>query len=79
MVNSKIYDTLPLHKDSGLHGMDDAAKPWLLLWPPSHDAHLPGEGRRQPIAHLHGHGVRLDIAELVLCIQQASGKKMSQF
>lgn len=70
-----MYCTLPLHKDSGLHCMDDAAKPRLLLWPPSHHTHLPGEGRRQPITHLHGHGVRLDIAELILCIQQASERR----
>lgn len=75
MFNSETFCILPLHEDSGLHGMDDAAKPRLLLWPPSHNTHLPGERRRQPVTHLHGHGVCLDIAELVLCIQQASGKE----
>lgn len=67
--------TVPLDKDSSLHGMNDAAKPWLLLGPAPHDAHLPGEGRCQPITHLHGHGVCLDITKLILCIKQAPGEK----
>lgn len=66
---------VPLHKNAGLYGMDDATEPWFLLRASAYHAHLPGEGGGQPVAHLHGHRVSLDIAELVLRVQQASAKE----
>lgn len=61
---------LPLYKDPSLHCMDDAPESWLLLGAALGHAHLPAEGTGQPITDLTGHRLCLQVAELVLGVQQ---------
>ena len=69
------HTRLPLDKYPGLDGVDDAAEARFLLIAPQHQAHLAGEGGGQPIPHLRGHRLRLDVAELVLCVHQAPERR----
>lgn len=67
--------SLPLHEYPSLHGVHDAPEPRLLLAPSQHHPHLPREGGGQPVADLGRHGVRLNVTELILRIQEAPGHK----
>lgn len=51
--------------------MDNAPEAWLFLTPSEHHSHLSCEGGGQPVPYLGGHGIWLDIAEFIFCIQQA--------
>lgn len=66
---------LPFHKDPSLHRMNDAPESRLLLGAAFGHAHPPAEGARQPITHLAGHRLRLQVAELILRVQQAPAEK----
>lgn len=44
--------TKPLHKDAGLHCMDNAAEAWLVFAAVQHQGLLPGESGSQPVTNL---------------------------
>lgn len=73
--HTHTHGRLPLNKDASLNGVDDAAEARLLFVAPQHQAHLAGEGGGQPVPHLRGHRLRLDVAELILSVHQTSADK----
>lgn len=66
------HTRLPLNKYASLNGVDDAAEARFFLIASQHQAHLAGEGGGQPVPHLWGHWLWLDVAELILCVHQTS-------
>lgn len=66
---------LPLDKYPSLHGVDDAAEARFLLIASQHQAHLASEGGGQPVPHFRGYRLWLDVAELILCVNQAPEKE----
>lgn len=69
---------LPLHKYPSLYRMHNAPESWLLLRTTFGHAHPPAEGARQPVSDLTGHRLRLQVAELILSVQQTpAGQKES--
>lgn len=70
-ASSQLRFLLPLNKYSCLDGVHNAAEARLLLVASQHQAHLTSEGGGQPVPHLGGHRLGLDVAELVLRVDQA--------
>lgn len=66
---------LPFYKYPSLHCMDNAPKSWLLLRTTPRHTHPPAEGTRQPVTHLTGHRLCLQVAELILSVQKTPSRQ----
>ena len=64
------WQSLPFHKYPSLHCVYYASESWLLLRTALGYTHLPAECAGQPISYFAGHRLHLQVAELVLCVQQ---------
>lgn len=67
--------TKPLHKDAGLHCMDNAAEAGLVFAAVHHQGLLPGEGGGQPVTDLWRHRVWLDVTQLILWFRRPPGRE----